>query len=498
MKNIKRALAMFTVVMLIVMTFVSAFPVSASEKLDTSKKVGFTLTCNKPGYTFTVYKVADLVNTVADPYETRYDSLVPEIKDSVLSGNTKDILSALDSVKTMPTTATVVGVHNSNDETSVTYDNLTQGIYYVRTTNFPANVKSVTNSVFALPYYDGTDWQYSIADIELAKKVADDTPTTVKTITNSTKENVNFTDVSLGDTVNFEIRSTTAGSDSLKLTAYTVYDNMSKGLTLDKNSFKAALLKADGTKVADIDSAHYTVSITSEGENQNTEFNVSLNPEYLQMSDFYATDVYYTSFTYSATLNANSTTAFTGNPNEEVKLEYANANGVSAEIEGNTVYVYTYAIEVVKVNEDMNPLKGAEFAIYTTEEDAKTQKNAIASGTSDENGLVEFKTTAEEAVRLASGTYYLIETKAPEGYNRYTDVIEVKIDADYADAFTEGTWISSAPEDGVAVVTVTDSKVILPQTGGDGMVAIYLIAFIGLAIASTLYFVGKKSKSTSN
>lgn len=496
MKITKRALAVITVFMLLIMTLVSALPVSASAKLDTSQKVGFTLTCDKPSYTFTVYKVADLVSTTVNPYETRYDSLVPEIADSVLSGNTEGILTALDNVKTMPATATVVGTFSSNDETSVTYDNLSQGIYYVRTTNFPANVKSVTNSVFALPYYDGTDWKYSIADIELAKKLADDTPTTVKTITNSTKNNVNYTDVSLGDTVDFEIRSTTAGSSTLKLTAYKVYDNMSKGLTLDKTSFNVALLKADGSKISDIDPTNYTVSVTSEGEGQNTTFDVALTTEYLQKADFYAEDVYYTSVTYSATLNKYSTTAFTGNPNEEVKLEYANTNGISAEIEGNTVYVYTYAIQTIKVDENMTPLKGAQFAIYSTKEDATAQKNAIATGTSDDNGLVEFKTASDEAIRLQSGTYYLVETVAPAGYNRYTDVIEVKVTAEYAETFTDGTWISSAPENGVAVVTVTDSKVILPQTGGQGMMILYFLAGIGLVLATTFFVIGKKRKAT--
>ncbi|MBQ2972366.1 MAG: SpaH/EbpB family LPXTG-anchored major pilin [Ruminococcus sp.] len=497
MKTTKKALAVFTVLMLLVMTIFSAMPASASAKLDTSATVGFTLTCDKPGYEFTIYKVADLVNTTTDPYETRYDSLVPEIKDSVLSGNTESILSALDAVKTMPNTATVVGTYESSAEASVTYDNLSQGIYYVRTTNYPANVKSVTNSVFALPYYDGTDWKYSISDIKLAMKITDNTPTTVKTITNSTKGNVNFTDVSLGDVVDFEIRSTTAGSSSLKLTTYTVYDNMSAGLTLDEDSFNVALLKADGTKIADVDSSYYTVTVTSEGEGKNTEFNVALTPGYLQKEDFYASDVYYTSVTYSATLNDASTTAFTGNPNEEIKLVYANANGVAAEIEGNTVYVYTYAIQAVKVDEDMNPLANAQFAIYLTKADATAQQNAVATGTSDASGLVNFKTANGDDIRLASGTYYIVETVAPEGYNRYTEAIEVKVTAEYANTFTEGTWISSAPENGVAIVTVSDSKVILPQTGGQGMMVVYIIAGAFAVLAVAVFVFGKKRKATS-
>lgn len=196
-----RAMAIVIAVMLMVMTFVSAIPVSAASRLDTTQTVSFTANCDKSGYTFTVYKVANLVSTTTSPYETKYESLVPQIKDSVLSGDTASVLSALDSVTQMPDTATVVGTYCSDDADTVTFDNLEQGIYYVKATNYPAGVKAVTNSVFALPYFNNNEWQYTIPDIELASKVADGTATTEKTITNSTKNNVNYTDVSLGDTL---------------------------------------------------------------------------------------------------------------------------------------------------------------------------------------------------------------------------------------------------------------------------------------------------------
>ena len=130
-----RAMAIVIAVMLMVMTFVSAIPVSAASRLDTTETVSFTANCDKSGYTFTVYKVANLVSTTTSPYETKYESLVPQIKDSVLSGDTASVLSALDSVTQMPDTATVVGTYCSDDADTVTFDNLEQGIYYVKATN---------------------------------------------------------------------------------------------------------------------------------------------------------------------------------------------------------------------------------------------------------------------------------------------------------------------------------------------------------------------------
>ena len=127
----------------------------------------------------------------------------------------------------MPETATVVGTFTSSAALTSKTLELEQGIFYIRATNFPAGVKSVTNSVVALPYFDGEEWIYSVDDVELAAKVVDEVPETHKTITNSTKNNENYTDVSLGDTVAFSLKSTTAGSSSMRLNSYTVYDDMS-------------------------------------------------------------------------------------------------------------------------------------------------------------------------------------------------------------------------------------------------------------------------------
>ena len=164
-------------------------------------------------------------------------------------------------------------------------------MYYIKATNYPAGVKSVTNSVVSLPYYNN-GWVYSINAIDLATKVNDGDVVTGKTITNSTKDNVNFTDVSLGDTVNFEIKSSTAGSSEMKLKSYTVYDEMSAGLTLDKDSVKVALLNAQGGKVADLTSTDYALNVTSEVDGKATTFNVALTNAYLQKNDFLCSRCY--------------------------------------------------------------------------------------------------------------------------------------------------------------------------------------------------------------
>lgn len=243
-KFTKIIIAMIIVVMMVMTTIPF---VSAAAALDTTKKVSITLSCAKPGYTFEVYKVANLTTTSTSPYEVKYTSLVPAISSSVLSGSTATILKNLDALDTIPSTAPSQGTWTTSDASaSKVYNNLSQGIYYIKAINYPAGVTSVTNSVVALPYYNNSNWVYASGTINLASKVVDDTPTTNKKITNSTKSNVNFTDVSLGDTVDFEIRSTTAGSSKMHLGSYTVYDNMSAGLTLDQTNYSGTYLWFQG------------------------------------------------------------------------------------------------------------------------------------------------------------------------------------------------------------------------------------------------------------
>lgn len=63
---------LFALLLVIVMILAASIPAvsAANTALDTAQKVSFTVACSKPGYEFTVYKVADLVTTTS-PYQTK-------------------------------------------------------------------------------------------------------------------------------------------------------------------------------------------------------------------------------------------------------------------------------------------------------------------------------------------------------------------------------------------------------------------------------------------
>ena len=558
------------------MAIASAVPaVSAATNvmIDNSRKVSFTTVCDEAGYTFQLYKIGTLTTSSDGTYRTGYNSLINDAaikaalndgfqdgsastaKQSELlrlleekynpteNGNYKP--STANEPATDPLQAQVVANSqwtSSNSVKSHKYENLDQGVYYVRAINWPAGVTYVRNSVFALPWFDKTDgWTYTIDDIPLATKVDAHPVKTYKTITNTTVKEQQIpaqhdvkqladqmhgvyqpaTDVNLGDIVNFEIRSTITGSDQMKLNSYFVTDSMSNGLTLDKNSFHMYLLDKDGNRISELkqgkpaasETAYQTADkdyvvyfdTTNNGEGtKSTDFKVYLTREFLHKNSsttkFYGTgsaqddNAVYTSITYSAMLNDKAVVGKEGNPNTEGKIEYSNKKNVTSEYEGNTVYVYTWGVRPHKTDDSTTPkaLEGAEFKLFKTQADAENLRNPIAAGTSDKDGLVKFMTDkfnnysgASTDITLQRGTYYAVETKAPTGFQTYGKVIEIKVDVTYANQFANKTWVKNAPADGQAdgylAFTVKNTKVETPNTGGAGdYIAYYIAGGVGL------------------
>ncbi|MEG1255560.1 SpaA isopeptide-forming pilin-related protein [Clostridium sp.] len=96
---------------------------------------------------------------------------------------------------------------------------------------------------------------------------------------------------------------------------------------------------------------------------------------------------------------------------EDGKVVKANPESISnTKIRGN--------IEFTKIDEDKQPLQGAEFKLYK-ETDTKFE-NPIATAVSDENGKVQFE-------NVEYGKYTIKETKAPEGYVLSEEVLTANV-----------------------------------------------------------------------
>lgn len=125
-------------------------------------------------------------------------------------------------------------------------------------------------------------------------------------------------------------------------------------------------------------------------------------------------------------------------------------------IESETPVVWTAQIKGFKHDGDRKALSGAEFTLYSD----KACKNKLAAAVSDRDGGFEF-------TGLRDGTYYLKETKTPDGYQPNENTIEVTV--------------KMKDNKAVELIDVLNvKKTNLPVTGGAGIIGISLT---GLATA---------------
>lgn len=458
MKTTKKIFAAFIAVMMIALMI----PFSASAATTYSASL-----TGKAGYTVSVYKVARL-----DVVSGQYTSSITAIQDElnkVEGADNKNVLKACDAaaVSTPVTTKTF-----SASDVTLDFSTTEPGVYYFKWTGTPAGVDSkiISNSVISLPYYkegkEGKDsnWVNSYTGT-ISAKVEDSTPTVSKKIENSDIDDSNTT-AAIGSDVTFTLTADKVGSSTEKAKMYKLTDTMSAGLT-----YKEVKEVKVGTTV--VSAADYTV--TQNGQTVDIEFASS----YLSNGDsaFYKADKVYV--TYVATVNTAALISIAGElkPNtNHVDLHYTNNMNVDSDITGNTVNVYTFTLNVGKVDGNTKaPLAGATFKLTS---DTDTTGTTLTTG---EDGSVTF-------TGLKAGTYYVEETVAPEGYNINSKKFEITIS-------TQGNVTGDNVKDNKLVVS--DFPLSVPQTGGAGTVMFTIGGIALIACAGVLFFVVMRKKKTS-
>lgn len=287
----------------------------------------------------------------------------------------------------------------------------------------------------------------------------------------------------IGDTVEFQTTiSAKKGAES-----YVLHDAMSAGLTLDPDSITVANL----TKGNDANSGDYHVVTT--GLNDGCTFEVHFHQSYLDTITADTSIV----VTYKAVVNENAVVHPSGNPNG-TKLEYGDENNTKVTPPDETK-TYTFKVDVVKTDDKNKVLDGVQFKLY----DAKTGGNEIALvkvsngvyrlAKDGENG-VEYITTVNGQMEIkgfdANTNYYLEETKAPDGYHKLAERVEIAVkEANLEASVSNDTWQSG----GVHVVNTPGKE--LPSTGGMGTALFYIGGGV-LVVGAAALFVLKKRKDT--
>lgn len=351
------------------------------------------------------------------------------------------------------------------ENTSVEFTDLNLGYYLVDSTLGTLCSLDTTNPIVTIEEKNGV-------------------PTNDKMVQEDSKVGTNdeygkSNDADINQEVKFQ--STITAQDGAE--NYVFHDTMSAGLTFGS----VTGITLNGTAVA---KENYEVKTT--GFTDGCTFEVVFKQKFCNTLN--ANDKIVIS--YTATLNANAVVGLPGNPNES-KLSYGDSSNTKYTPVSETI-TYTWDMDVLKYANgvESNVLAGAEFKLLNNDKSKAAEINIdenskigkfvkwvdIAEGTTlttDENGKIAID-------GLDADTYYLRETKAPDGYNKLKDDEKVII-----------TGATKDENSGKLTYTTVIAKINnnsgteLPSTGGMGTTIFYVIGSI-LVLGAAVLLVTRK------
>ena len=376
-----------------------------------------------------------------------------------------------------------------------------------------------------------------LLDVDGTSDVNADLKSEYPTVKKTVKTTADGTDgaagtVKPGDTITYTITSKVPDvSGYNKGYVFKINDTLSEGLTFEKLT---------SVKIGDndLDAENYTLTnpveedaqkLTLELKNMATGTAGSMTPN----TTVYPVGATIT-VTYTATVNEKAVTGINPNTNK-ASVTYSNdpstdGTGTSEEVHAD---VYTFAFDIYKYTltndqqEDVagnrTGLAGAQFKLYAAKGDAKGDEISLVDETNgvyrqakdDKEDKVEYITTGNTGIvtikGLKDGTYYLTETKAPDGFNKLVGDIKVEIknltyatdDTTKLESFDvvytmpgETSTTVTVTTDGKAQIPVRNNAgTVLPSTGGNGGIVFTIVgvAIIGVMMVSSL--VSKKRKN---
>lgn len=359
--------------------------------------------------------------------------------------------------------------------------------------------------------------------------------------------------VEVGQTVTYTLTGKVPSTTGYKSYVYKVSDIMSDGLTFNGDvevkfgNITVYKRTSEGTETTDTFDATYSSSVDRTVKNVNTKatsncFTIQFDMAKEAIQNTYVNQAI--TITYTAKVNSNAITH--DEENNKAVLEYSNDPTDSTKTtptEEKDTHTYSFNVVIDKYEKDTTSKKlaGATFALYKYDTDTTTKlyykqdsstkevswvkdltKDGSASTVKEADNITRVTTDdkgAGEFDGLKAGTYYLVETAAPDGYNKLTAdipvVITVKAQSEETEPYSISATVDSqtatvahkvdnqitnADDDGTYDNDVTASIAnntgsLLPSTGGIGTTIFYVIGGCLVAAAAVILIARKRRRA---
>lgn len=328
---------------------------------------------------------------------------------------------------------------------------------------------------YYLVYQTGTkEIQSSLVSLDAAEKEVD-----LKGTAPSIEKTADKTSVNIGDTVTYTITGTIPDTTGYDEYQYIIKDTLSKGLTFDGNTTVAITDSTGNPSEAP--------GATIEGQNMTLDLSAWVRSNQENKGKTFTV-------TYKAKVNENAVVT----ENNKATLTYGNDPSSTTTTTPSEVKTPTYPLQIKKVDSANTDklLAGAKFKLYKNKDDAdevndkaiKVNKKADGKYVVDPDGTTTEIVSVDNQVEgidtdcnlylngLEAGTYYLVETEAPDGYNKVSGTIEVIITKSATTNVSEWTLTGNDGANGQVLTVKNSTGTILPSTGGTGTIIFSIVA----------------------
>lgn len=304
--------------------------------------------------------------------------------------------------------------------------------------------------------------------------------------------------VEIGQIVTYTITGTIPDTTGYDTYTYKIHDTLTAGLDF---------VNQDGTTPTD---NKYNVSVKiGNGIVEEKEATLAADNNRkmtLDLSEWIRNNQALKGQTFTVTYYAKVNSDAVVNTNNSASLEYGNNPTDTTTTTPDEVVTPTYPLDVNKTDTERNLLADAVFRLYRTEEAAKLAgDDAIKVNGAGGSYTVAVEqtagnmdmTTVATAVGngynlhlngLAAGTYWLVETQAPDGYNKLTAPIKVTITQDGQNKLEWSVSKNDAAEADKIIDIENSSGTILPGTGGFGTILL-TVAAIAMVLGVVISFI---------